>query len=254
LKAWVDEEARSSRIYRRLAETSVLHEKGEAGLYRDPDLQLALVWRDQSNPNATWARRYHPAFDAAMSFLHESREARDKEARDREAHRRKEIKRTRLTAIIFAFALLFSLAALIFANRKSAESKVAFEKSRRLLYTTNINLAQEAYYDDNVQHARELLEDPSTNQEDLRSFDWNYLNWLYHRGAGTLDCGDGDIREAVFSPDGKYLATAGDHTVKLWNASTMQEWRTLSTADRPLMFWRSRPTAAFWLAVGKTLG
>ncbi len=37
LKTWVDEESRSARIYRRLAETAVLHKEGKAGLWRDPD-------------------------------------------------------------------------------------------------------------------------------------------------------------------------------------------------------------------------
>jgi len=39
LKTWVDEESRTARIYRRLAETAVLHREGGAGLWRDPDLQ-----------------------------------------------------------------------------------------------------------------------------------------------------------------------------------------------------------------------
>ena len=46
LKEWVDEESQSAQIYRRLAETAVLHERGHAGLWRDPDLQLALDWRE----------------------------------------------------------------------------------------------------------------------------------------------------------------------------------------------------------------
>src|SRR5262249_41950446 len=42
LKAWADEEAQSARLYRRLAETAVLHAVGKASLWRDRDLQLAL--------------------------------------------------------------------------------------------------------------------------------------------------------------------------------------------------------------------
>ncbi|HEY0725976.1 MAG TPA: ATP-binding protein, partial [Pyrinomonadaceae bacterium] len=68
LKTWVDEEARSARIYRRLAETAVLHKEGGAGLWRDPDLGLALTWREESNPNQVWSKRYHSEFPLAMSF------------------------------------------------------------------------------------------------------------------------------------------------------------------------------------------
>src|SRR5262249_14531811 len=79
LKEWVDEESRSARIYKRLAETAVLEAEGKAGLWRDPDLQIALTWREQSKPNETWARRYHPQFASAMRFLDDSVAARDAE-------------------------------------------------------------------------------------------------------------------------------------------------------------------------------
>jgi WD40 repeat protein len=233
LKGWVDDEARSARIYRRLAETAVLYNKGEAGLWRDPDLQLALSWRDESKPNKTWARRYHSEFETAMSFLDASHEARDREARDREEQRRKEVKRTRLTMIIFALAFLLSLAAFIFANLKRAESNAAFEKSRQLLYAANINLAQSVYYEENIQRAQELLEEDATRQDDLRGFEWGYLNWLCHRDAGTLDGGDGNIRDLAYSPDQKYLATAGDTAVKLWDAQSRQGIRSLPTKGGP---------------------
>ena len=42
MKAWVEEEARSARIYRRLAQTAALWQEGDASPYRDPDLQVAL--------------------------------------------------------------------------------------------------------------------------------------------------------------------------------------------------------------------
>ena len=51
LRNWVDDEAQSAKIYRRLADTSSLYQDGKAGLYRDPDLQIALSWRDETRPN-----------------------------------------------------------------------------------------------------------------------------------------------------------------------------------------------------------
>jgi uncharacterized protein YcbK (DUF882 family) len=73
LKAWVDEEVRSARIYRRLADTAVLHKEGGAGLLRDPELEIARKWHRESNPNQVWARRYHSEFTNAMEFLDQSR-------------------------------------------------------------------------------------------------------------------------------------------------------------------------------------
>ena len=52
LKKWVNEEADSARIYVRLCETAELHNRGEAGFYRDPDLKIALSWRDNNKPAA----------------------------------------------------------------------------------------------------------------------------------------------------------------------------------------------------------
>src|SRR5205085_11863329 len=45
LRGWAEEEAQSARIYRRLHETADLHAEQRAGLYHDPDLQIALPWR-----------------------------------------------------------------------------------------------------------------------------------------------------------------------------------------------------------------
>ncbi|MEA3410170.1 MAG: hypothetical protein U9R74_01355 [Pseudomonadota bacterium] len=75
LGKWVDEETQSARTYSRVAETADLHKQGAAGLWRNPDLQIALNWRQQARPNAAWAERYEPGFDEAMTFLDASRAA-----------------------------------------------------------------------------------------------------------------------------------------------------------------------------------
>jgi flagellar basal body-associated protein FliL len=94
LKTWGEEEARSARIYRRLAETAGLYEKGEANLWRDPDLQVALNWRDQEQPNDLWANRYHSGFTQAMRFLADSVARRDEETRAQEAERQRALEQT----------------------------------------------------------------------------------------------------------------------------------------------------------------
>gem|GEM_PF-2508101 len=71
LTKWVDEEAESARIYKRLADAAVLKSKRE-DLYRGTALALALKWKDDTKPNEVWARRYHPEFYKAMDFLKES--------------------------------------------------------------------------------------------------------------------------------------------------------------------------------------
>jgi hypothetical protein len=52
-----------------------LYKERQAGLWRDPDLQIALRWRKQNRPNETWAQRYHPGFADAIRFLDKSQAA-----------------------------------------------------------------------------------------------------------------------------------------------------------------------------------
>jgi len=85
LKEWVADEARSARIYRLVAETAVLEAKGGTELWRDPELQIALTWRQKARPNKVWAQRYHREFDLAMSFLDRSVEERDRQIKEKES-------------------------------------------------------------------------------------------------------------------------------------------------------------------------
>jgi len=107
LKAWADQEADSARTYRRLAETAKLYAAGKASLWTGPDLQLALAWRDQNQPNETWAERYSPGFKKAMRFLDESRKV-------QEGDRQRELARTRavwiLVPLMLPLALIIQLA------------------------------------------------------------------------------------------------------------------------------------------------
>ena len=95
LQEWVDEEAQSARIYRRLAEAAVLHREGQEGLAIDPALQIALDWRARQKPNAAWANRYRSEFDTAIAFLDASRAHRDAEIAAQEHERQEKIERDR---------------------------------------------------------------------------------------------------------------------------------------------------------------
>ncbi|MGZ5481320.1 MAG: tetratricopeptide repeat protein [Pyrinomonadaceae bacterium] len=109
LRKWVDEEARSANIYRRIADTALLHREGRAGLWHDPDLALALRWREENRPNATWAQHYHPEFETAMAFIEASKTAKEAEIAERERARRRKARQTRIVATVFA--VLFFIAA-----------------------------------------------------------------------------------------------------------------------------------------------
>jgi hypothetical protein len=46
---WVDEEFESAQLYKRISEAAALYQMGKAGLWRPPDLQLALNWQVLGN-------------------------------------------------------------------------------------------------------------------------------------------------------------------------------------------------------------
>jgi WD40 repeat protein/tetratricopeptide (TPR) repeat protein len=100
LRDWVEVEAQSARIYRRLAETAELWKEGRAGLFRDPDLQITLSWRDAARPNAAWAEQSGGGFELAMEFLDHSRDAARTEELAREEARRRELEAARALAEI----------------------------------------------------------------------------------------------------------------------------------------------------------
>jgi WD40 repeat protein/tetratricopeptide (TPR) repeat protein len=91
LRGWVEEEAQSARIFRRLLDTSRLWGDGKAGLFRDPDLQIALTWRAQEKPNEMWAEQYGGHFETAISFLEASHAEALAERQGKEAAQKREL-------------------------------------------------------------------------------------------------------------------------------------------------------------------
>jgi uncharacterized RDD family membrane protein YckC/energy-coupling factor transporter ATP-binding protein EcfA2 len=79
LRRWAEDEANSARRYRRLAETAALEKMGKAGLWGDPELQLALDWKEEQAPTPAWANLYGGDFESATIFLERSRSERDHE-------------------------------------------------------------------------------------------------------------------------------------------------------------------------------
>ncbi len=69
LKSWVDEEADSVEMYKRLADSAFKFQMGKGELWSSPELDQALAWREKNAPNATWAHRHNPAFERTMVFL-----------------------------------------------------------------------------------------------------------------------------------------------------------------------------------------
>ncbi|MFP3555675.1 ATP-binding protein [Paraburkholderia sp. SIMBA_049] len=138
---WVDEEQESIKTYLRLAESARLHAAGKSGLYRDPDLQVALDWRRQEVPNAAWASDYPVDFARAIAFLDESNDSRTRWLAEREFDRRMRVLRIGIAMItLFLFVSSFGVPHVkrfwdqseAICNRLAERGLAGMEKNSRL--------------------------------------------------------------------------------------------------------------------------
>jgi WD40 repeat protein/energy-coupling factor transporter ATP-binding protein EcfA2 len=123
LKNWVDDEAEAVQMYQRLAEAASQYQVGKAGLWRPPDLQLALNWQAKHKPTLVWGQRYHPAFERTMIFLEYSKKEFDTEQRIKELEAKRRLQRARVTAIVLGSFLLVALIAFVYALIQQTEAK-----------------------------------------------------------------------------------------------------------------------------------
>ena len=125
LKRWIQEETESAQLYLRLAKSAELYQQGKTGLWVNPELQVALKWQQQYQPNATWALRYNPAFDRTINFLEYSKKEFELEIAKKENRQKRDLKRARRFAIFLGSASIISLFFLIVSLnlRFKAEAK-----------------------------------------------------------------------------------------------------------------------------------
>ena len=106
LKIWVDEEANAVNMYLRLSEAAEMYQLGKTGLWRPPDLQLALNWREKQNPTLAWAGRLNPAFERTMVYLDTSQMEFQAEEENKVRLQKRALRRTRIFAMILGSAAI----------------------------------------------------------------------------------------------------------------------------------------------------
>src|SRR6188768_1933318 len=115
LKNWVDDEAEAVQMYLRLAEAASMYQVGKSGLWRPPDLQLALNWQIKHKPTLVWGSRYHPAFERTLIFLEYSKKEFETEQRIKELEAKRKLQRARIMAGVMGGFTIVALIALVFA-------------------------------------------------------------------------------------------------------------------------------------------
>lgn len=130
LAIWVDEESESAQTYKRISEAAAMYQIGKTGLWRPPDLQLALNWQKKQRPTRSWAQRYDIAFERAIVFLDTSRITYEAELKNQELLQKRALRRARTTNIVLVIFLLVAIAFFLFgltqqiaAEREAANAK-----------------------------------------------------------------------------------------------------------------------------------
>jgi WD40 repeat protein len=118
--------------------------------------------------------------------------------------------------------------------RKASESQ---QQSRRLLYASDMYLAQQTLKLNNLGRARRLLDRhrPQPGEEDLRGWEWRYL-WQLTRSTALITLTNRPTTgfSASFSPDGSRLAVGWyDGRVDLWDVPGQRWVRALTDREYP---------------------
>lgn len=159
LREWVEDEAASIQMYTRLSEASAMYQQGKTSLWRPPDLQLAINWRDQHKPTLAWAQRYDPAFERAMVYLRTSEKEYTQEEENKIRLQKRQLRVAKIVTMIVGAAALLSIGFMLFAfvqkieadrqtlaaveARKNEERQRQVADSNAVLATTQKKLADE---------------------------------------------------------------------------------------------------------------
>jgi energy-coupling factor transporter ATP-binding protein EcfA2 len=145
LISWVNDEQQSAETYLRLAEAAALYQQSQSGLWRDPELQIALRWQELNQPNEAWAARYNPSFERAISFLEYSHKQHEFEKEEKERKQLVRLKRTRIIAIVVSIAAILALILATYAifQKTEADNQKGLADKARLEAEANAEEARE---------------------------------------------------------------------------------------------------------------
>lgn len=138
LSAWVDEEYESAIIYQRISASAQLYEKGLSGLWRDPDLQIALDWDQKNKVTEQWAEQYNQQFQLSKRFIAASLQ--QKQFMVAEKRRKRKVSNM---LVLIALVTLSGLSIWAFSERYKAQSNEEMALSEKQNAQAQEAVAQE---------------------------------------------------------------------------------------------------------------
>ncbi len=210
LRRWTEEEAESAKLYRRLEDSAVRWEQGQAALWHSPDLEIAVAWRDQKQPTTRWAKRYGQGFDLAMRFLEESEEAQWRGQRKKEEDRQRllKLKQARKQAI---WAVVGMIGAIMLAGW----ALLAETKRTSSLFESQITHATLLARGEDYAAAKKVLDESRELDQDISDASRRHARNLLARFTDIMGGApqpleykvkDTPLYSVAVSPDGHLLA------------------------------------------------
>ena len=142
--------------------------------------------------------------------------------------------------LLFAVSLI-GLAAISHAwsTAHQVQKQTAIQRDQAIhnLYVADVRLAHEEWNNANYGAFQTLLDAqlPQEGVKDLRGWEWYYLKSLGVDDAIVLKGHERTVADNQWKPGSSIIATAGfDHTIRLWDATTGKEIRTLARHDDKL--------------------
>lgn len=99
LMDWIKEERDSQVQYKNLSEKSLLFDKGLTDYLKSPDLDIALTWYEEQQPDVLWGNQFDSNYERTISYLLTSKAKFEEEILKKELAQKEKAKRNRKTLL-----------------------------------------------------------------------------------------------------------------------------------------------------------
>lgn len=150
LDKWVDEEYESAQIYQRITASALLYEKGLSGLWRDPDLQIAIDWNKKYDVTRQWTEQYDKHFELSKRFLDASWQ--NKVFLEAEKNRKRRLTNIITVLVVVALSAL-SIWAFFERNNSAKNEQLALVEKQNALEQESIAKKQKKFAEESATKA-----------------------------------------------------------------------------------------------------